>query len=53
MDIVQLAVGDVDEARDVAAQIQQCVHLHRGLGRAEMRPWEHDRHKSMVVESNA
>jgi hypothetical protein len=28
MHIVHLAVGDVDEARDVAAQIKQGVHLH-------------------------
>ncbi len=41
IDIVQLAVGDVDEARNAAAQIQQRVHLHRRLGRAEVRPREH------------
>jgi conjugal transfer/entry exclusion protein len=29
--VVQLAVGDVDEARNAAAQIEQCVHLHGGL----------------------
>ena len=40
MHIVQLAIGNMDETRDVAAQIEQCVHLHRGLGRSEMRPWE-------------
>jgi len=40
VDIVQLAVRDMDEARDVAAQIQQGVHLHRRLGRAEVRPGE-------------
>ena len=32
--VVQLAVGDVDEARNAAAQIEQCVHLHGGLGTA-------------------
>ena len=38
MDVVQLAVRNVDEARDVAAKIQQRVHLDRRLGRPEMRP---------------
>ena len=40
MDVVQLAVGDVDEARNTAAQVEQRVHLHRRLGRAEVRPRE-------------
>jgi len=40
MHIVQLSVGDVDETWNVAAQIQQCVHLHGGFGGPEMRPWE-------------
>ena len=31
MNIVQLAVGDMDEAWNVAAQIEQRVHLHGGL----------------------
>src|ERR1700748_3206878 len=38
VNVVQFAVRDVDEARDVAAQVQQRVHLDRRLGRAEMRP---------------
>ena len=38
--VVHLAVGDVDETRDVAPQIQQCVHLHGGLRGPEMRPRE-------------
>lgn len=41
VDVMQLAVRDVDEAGDVAAQIQERVHLHGGLGRAEMRPGKH------------
>ena len=41
MNIVQFAVRHVDEARNVAAQIEQRVHLHRRLGRAEMRPRKH------------
>jgi hypothetical protein len=38
--IVQLSVGDVNEAWNVAAQIQQGMHFHGGLRRSEMRPWE-------------
>ncbi len=38
VNVVELAVGNMDEARDIAAQVQQRVHLHRGLGCAEMRP---------------
>jgi hypothetical protein len=30
----------LDEARDVAAQIEQRVHLHRRLGGAKVRPWK-------------
>lgn len=41
VDIVQLAVGDVDEARYVAAKIKQRVHLHRRFGAAKMCPREH------------
>jgi hypothetical protein len=41
MDIMQLAVGYVDEAWNVASQIEEGVHLHRGLGRTKMRPWEY------------
>ena len=39
--IVQLAVRDMDKARNVAAQIEQCMHLHRRFRRSEMGPWEH------------
>ncbi len=38
IDVAQLAVGDVDEAGNVAAQVQQRMHLHRGLGGAKQRP---------------
>ena len=41
MDIVQFAVGYVDKAWNVAAQVEECVHLHRCLGRPEMGPWKH------------
>ena len=37
---MQLAVRDVDEARDVATQIEQGVHLHRRLRGAKVRPWK-------------
>ena len=38
IDVVQLAVADEDERRDVATQIEQRVQLDRRLGRAEWRP---------------
>ena len=38
---MQLAVADVDEAGDIAAQIEQRVHLYRCLGRTKVRPREH------------
>ena len=36
--VVQLAIRDVDKARNVAPQVEQRVHLHRRLGGAEVRP---------------
>ena len=38
LDIAQLAVGEVDEAGDIAAQVEQRMHLHRRLGGAKQRP---------------
>src|ERR1700730_14319302 len=38
VNVVQLAIRNVDEAWDITAQVQQRVHLDRRLGRAEMRP---------------
>jgi len=38
---VYLAVADMDEGRDVAAQIEQRVQFDRRLGRAEWRPRKH------------
>ena len=38
--IVQLSVGNMDKTRDVATQIQQCVHLHGGFGGPKMGPRE-------------
>src|SRR5450830_1382620 len=40
VNVVQLAVRDVNEARNVAAQIEQRVHLHGRLGGAKVRPWK-------------
>ena len=40
VDIVQLAVGDVDERGDAAAQVHQGVQLHGPLGRPEAGPGE-------------
>ena len=53
MNVVQLAVRNVDEARNVAAQVEQRVHLHRGLGRTKMPHGNIDKHRSTVVESSA
>ena len=40
VDVVQFPVGDVDEARDVAAQVDQRVQFDRRLGRSERCPRE-------------
>lgn len=37
---MELALRDVDEARDAAAQVEQGVRLDRALGLAELRPRE-------------
>ena len=34
---MQIADGDVDEPSNVAAQVEQRVHLYRGFGRVEVR----------------
>lgn len=41
VDVTHFSVRDVDEGRDVAAQIEQRVHLHGGLCALEVRPREH------------
>jgi hypothetical protein len=38
--VVQGSLGNMDETRDIPAQIQQRVHLHGGFGAPEMCPWE-------------
>ena len=40
MHVVQFAVRDMDEAGDVASQIEQRMHLHRRLGGAKQGPRE-------------
>src|SRR5665213_1508931 len=41
VDVVHLAVGDVDEGRDRPPQVEQRVQLHRRFGGAKRRPREH------------
>ena len=40
LDVVELAIGDVDESRNTAAQVQQGMQLDRRLGLAEVGPRE-------------
>ena len=40
IDLVRLAVRDVDESRDIAAQVQQGVQPDRSLGLPKWRPWK-------------
>jgi hypothetical protein len=37
VDIMKLAVADLDETGDIAAQIEQRVHFDRGLGHSKRR----------------
>ena len=53
VDVVELAVGYMDKARDISAQIQQRVHLHRRLGVRKCAHGKIARQRSMVVESSA
>ena len=39
--IVQFAVADVDEAGNVATQVEQRMQLDRCFGRTKRRPWKH------------
>lgn len=41
VDLVPLAVRDMDEAGNVAAQVEQRMQFDRCLGCAEWRPWKH------------
>jgi hypothetical protein len=38
--VVHLAIGDADKRRDIAAQIEQCVHFYSPFAAAETRPRE-------------
>ena len=54
VDIVQLAVGNMYETRDIAAQIEQGMHLDRSLGASKTKPTETTTGTGrMVVESSA
>ena len=50
IDVVQLAVADEDEGRDIAPQIQERVQLDRRFGRATAG--KSQRHRSIVVASS-
>ena len=39
--IVQLAIADVDEAGNIAAQVEQCMQLDRRFGRTKRNPRKH------------
>ena len=41
MDLVQLAVGNMDEAGEPALRVEQRVPLQGDLGNAKVRPREH------------
>ncbi len=38
VDIVQFAVADMNECRNIATQIQECVEFDCGFGLTEVRP---------------
>lgn len=40
IDLVPLAIADVNEAGDLAENVEQRVHFHCGVGRTERRPWK-------------
>ena len=41
IDFVPLAIADVDGTRDIAAKVEQRVHLYCGFGAAKRRPRKH------------
>ena len=55
VDVVQLAVGDMDESRDIAPQIQQGMEFDRRLGGAKplCAQGKTERQRSMVEASSA
>jgi len=38
---MQFSLGNMHETGDAASQVKQGVHLHSGLGAAEVRPRKH------------
>src|SRR5215472_4145347 len=53
VDLVHLAITDVNEGGDVAAQIEQRMQLDGCVGRANTAHGNTDRHRSIVVVSSA
>jgi hypothetical protein len=53
VNVMQLAVRDMDEAWNIAAQIEQRVHFTADFVMRKCVLGNTDRHKSMVVESRA
>lgn len=54
VDLVEFAIADEDERRNVAAQIQECVQFdRRALVARNGAQGNTDRHRSMVVASRA
>ncbi len=53
IDVMQLAVADEDEGRDIAAQIQERVQLDRRFGQRNGAQGKTERHRSIVVASSA
>ena len=53
VDFVGLAIRDVDESRNIAAQVQQGMQSDRRLAGANGAHGNSDRHMSMVVSSSA
>lgn len=43
----------MQEGRNISAQIEECVQLHRSLGRTNGVQGKSDRHSSLIVESSA
>ena len=53
LDIMNFAVGDIDEYRNGALDIDHRVQLHCSFGAPKSRPRKQSKHRSIVVESNA
>ena len=53
IDLVHLAIADMNEGWNIAAQVKQRMHLNGSLGGAERAQGKTLKHKSMVVVSSA